>query len=88
VEAGSALAPGIFVVMFLGVFSMAPGIERMAALPYIPVLNVSLAIRKLFSQQGDPFEYCVALAMTVVLAALMTWVASRLLNRESMIFKV
>lgn len=87
-EASTALTPGIFVVVLLGVFSMAPGIEKMAWLPYVPVLNVSLAIRKLFSQQGNGFEYGVALVMTVVLAGLMTWISTRMLNRESAIFRV
>jgi sodium transport system permease protein len=86
-EAQTALTPGIFVVIVLGVFSMAPGIEKMAALPYVPVLNVSLAIRKLFAQQGNPYEYAVALAMTLGLAALMTWQSSRVLSRESALFK-
>jgi sodium transport system permease protein len=86
-EASTALTPGIFVVVLLGVFSMAPGIEKMAWLPYVPVLNVSLAIRKLFSQQGNGFEYLVALVMTVLLAGLMTWISTRMLNRESAIFR-
>ena len=74
-------------VVLLGVFSMAPGIEKIALLPYVPVLNVSLAIRKLFSRQADPWEYLVALLMTLVLAALMTWISTRLLNREATLFK-
>jgi sodium transport system permease protein len=86
-EAQTALTPGIFVVIMLGVFSMAPGIEKMAALPYVPILNISLAIRKLFSQQGNAFEYAVALLMTVGLAALTTWQSSRVLGRESALFK-
>lgn len=88
VEAGTALTPGIFVVVIMGVFSMSPGIEKLAFLPYVPVLNVSLAIRKLFSQQGNMTEYLVALGMTVGLAALMTWISTRFLNRESALFKV
>ena len=88
VEAGTALTPGIFVVVFLGVFSMAPGLEKMAFLPYVPIVNVSLAIRKLFAQQGNMLEYVIALAMTVGLAGLMTWLSIRILNRESAIFKV
>ncbi len=87
-EASTALTPGIFVVVLLGVFSMAPGIEKMAWLPFVPVLNVSLAIRKLFSQQGNGFEYLVALVMTVVLAGVMTWISTRMLNREYAIFRV
>lgn len=88
VEAGTALTPGIFVVIFLGVFSMAPGLEKMAFLPYMPIINVSLAIRKLFAQQGNAFEYILALGMTIGLAGLMTWLSTRILNRESAIFKV
>jgi len=88
VEAGTALTPGVFVLVFLGVFSMAPGIEKMAFLPYVPVLNVSLAIRKLFGQQANYWEYGVALVMTIALASLMTWLSTRMLNRESAIFKV
>jgi len=87
-EASTALTPGIFVVVLLGVFSMAPGIEKMVFLPYVPVLNVSLAIRKLFSQQANAGEYLVALTMTVGLAGVMTWISTRMLNRESALFKV
>jgi sodium transport system permease protein len=86
-EASTALTPGIVVVLLLGVFSMAPGIEKLAFLPYVPVLNVSLAIRKLFSRQADPLEYLVALGMTLALAALMTWISTRLLDRESNLFR-
>ncbi len=88
VEAGTAIMPGMVVVIFLGVFSMAPGIEKMAFLPYVPVVNVSLAIRKLFSQQANYWEYTVALLMTIGLACLMTWLSTRMLRRESAIFKV
>ena len=87
-EASAALTPGIFVVVLLGVFSMGPGIEKLAWLPYVPVLNVSLAIRKLFSQQADPFQYLVALGMTLALAGLMTWLSTRMLDRESAYFRV
>jgi sodium transport system permease protein len=88
VEAGTSLMPGTVVVCILGVFSLAPGLEKMALLPYVPVINVSLAIRKLFSQQGNAWEYTVAFLMTVGLAALMTWLSTRMLNRESALFKV
>ncbi|HWQ08686.1 MAG TPA: hypothetical protein VN436_06260, partial [Holophaga sp.] len=66
--------------------SLAPGIERMRFLPYVPILNVSLAIRNLFSQQGDAAHYLVALGMTTGLSVLMTWASARLLDRESAIF--
>jgi len=88
IEAGSAITPGIFLVIFLGVFTMAPGVEKMAFLSYVPVVNVCVALRKLFSQQFSWVEYLVAFAMTVGLAGLMTLVSTRILNREKALFKM
>ena len=87
IEAGSAITPGIFLVVFLGIFTMAPGVDKMAFLSYVPVVNVCLALRKLFSQQFNQMEYLVSFAMTVGLAGLMTWVSTRILNREKALFK-
>ena len=87
IEAGTAITPGIFLVVFLGVFTMAPGVEKMAFLSYVPVVNVCLALRKLFSQQFSWIEYLVAFTMTVGLAGLMTLVSTRVLNREKALFK-
>jgi ABC-type multidrug transport system permease subunit len=87
VEAGSAITPGILLVVFLGVFTMAPGVDKMPGLTYVPVVNVCLALRKLFSQQGTWSEYVIAFTMTVALAAAMTALSTRLLNREKALFK-
>jgi sodium transport system permease protein len=88
IEAGSAITPGIFLVVFLGVFTMAPGVDKMAFLSYVPVVNVCLALRKLFSQQFSWMEYLIAFAMTVGLAGLMTLVSTRILNQEKALFKM
>jgi sodium transport system permease protein len=86
IEAGSAIMPGMFVVIFLGVFTMAPGVDKMAFLSYVPVVNVCMALRKLFSQQFSWLEYLVAFGMTVGLAGVMTLVSTRVLNREKALF--
>ena len=88
IEAGTAITPGIFLVVFLGVFTMAPGVDKMAFLSYVPVVNVCLALRKLFSQQFSWAEYLVAFTMTVGLAGFMTLVSTRILNREKALFKM
>ncbi|MCE1203317.1 MAG: ABC transporter permease [Holophagaceae bacterium] len=88
IEAGSAITPGIFLVVFLGVFTMAPGVDKMAFLSYVPVVNVCIALRKMFSQQPNWLEYAIAFAMTVGLAGLMTLVSTRVLNREKALFKM
>ena len=88
IEAGSAITPGIFLVVFLGVFTMAPGVDKMAFLSDVPVVNVCLALRKLFSQQPNWTEYAIAFVMTVGLAGIMTLISTRLLNREKALFKM
>ncbi|HJV47929.1 MAG TPA: ABC transporter permease [Geothrix sp.] len=88
VEAGTAIMPGMFLVIFLGVFTMAPGVDKMAFLSYVPVVNVCMALRKLFSQQFSWLEYLVSFAMTVGLAGLMTLVSTRILNQEKALFKM
>jgi sodium transport system permease protein len=86
-EAGMSMMPLVLLVLFLCVFSMAPGIEKMGLLPYIPIVNVSLVIRKLFADQASVLEYLIALFMTVGLAGLLTYLSTKFLNRESAIFK-
>jgi len=88
IEAGSAITPGIFLVVFLGVFTMAPGVDKMAFLSYVPVVNVCIALRKMFSQQPNWLEYAIAFTMTVGLAGLMTLVSTRVLNQEKALFKM
>ena len=88
IEAGSAIMPGFFVVIFLGVFSMSPGVDKMPFLAYVPVVNVCMALRKLFSQQFNWAEYLIAFTMTVGLAAIMTLVSTRVLNQEKALFKM
>jgi sodium transport system permease protein len=86
-EAGTSMMPIMLVVIFLSIFSMSPGIEKMGVLPYVPIVNVSLVIRKLFAQQAGALEYAVAFLMTLGLAALLTYMSTRFLSRESAIFK-
>lgn len=88
VEAGTAIMPGMFLVIFLGVFTMAPGVDKMTFLAYVPVVNVCIALRKIFSQQPNWGEYAVAFVMTVGFAGLMTWLSTRILNREQALFKM
>jgi sodium transport system permease protein len=88
VEAGTAIMPGMFLVIFLGVFTMAPGVDKMTFLAYVPIVNVCMSLRKLFSQQFSWMEYMVSFTMTVGLAGVMTLVSTRILNREKALFKM
>jgi len=86
-EAATALMPGMFVIIFLGVFSMAPGIEKMAFTPFIPIVNASIAIREMFGQQLNPLHYALALGINTIVALAFTTLAAKTLNREDVLFK-
>lgn len=86
-EAATALMPGMFVIIALGVFSMAPGIEKMAAMHFVPIINASVAIREMFGQQFNLAHYLLALGINTVLAAILTSMATKTLNREDVLFK-
>ena len=86
-EAATALMPGMFVIIFLGVFSMAPGIEKMAFTPFLPIINASIAIREMFGQQFNAAHYLLAMGINTALALGLTAIAAKTLNREDVLFK-
>jgi sodium transport system permease protein len=86
-EAGAALMPGMFVIIALGVFSMAPGIEKMAAMQFVPIINASVAIREMFGQQFNLTHYLLALGINTLLALALTALAAKTLDREDVLFK-
>ncbi len=86
-EAGTALMPGMFVIILLGVFSMAPGIEKMAFVPFLPIINASVAIREMFGQQFNATHYALAFGINTILAVALTALAAKTLNREDVLFK-
>lgn len=86
-EAATALMPGMFVIVILGVFSMSPGLENMAIIHFVPIINASMSIREMFSQQFSWTHYCLALGINLALAAAFTFVAAKTLDREDVLFK-
>ncbi|HET6330246.1 MAG TPA: ABC transporter permease [Holophagaceae bacterium] len=86
-EAATALMPGMFVIIMLGVFSMAPGIEKMSIIPFVPIINASVAIREMFGQQFNWVHYLLALGINTTAAIAFTALATKTLNREDVLFK-
>lgn len=86
-EATTALMPGMFVIVILGVFSMSPGLEKMNAIHFVPILNASMSIREMFNQQFSWIHYILALGINAALAAVFTVMAAKTLNREEVLFK-
>lgn len=86
-EAAAALMPGMFVIIGLGVFSISPGIEKMAAIHWVPILNASMSIREMLGQQFSYAHYFLALGINTALALVLTTMAAKTLDREDVLFK-
>lgn len=86
-EASAALMPGMFVIIGLAVFSISPGIEKMAVTHWVPILNASMSIREMFGQQFSYAHYFLALGINTALALILTSMAAKTLDREDVLFK-
>ncbi|HTL98918.1 MAG TPA: ABC transporter permease [Holophagaceae bacterium] len=86
-EAATALMPGMFVIVVLGVFSMSPGLENMTVIHFVPIINASMSIREMFGQQFNWGHYLLAIGINSALAAIFTYVAAKTLDREDVLFK-
>lgn len=86
-EATTALMPGMVVIIVLGVFSLSPGLEKVNAIHFVPILNASMSIREMFNQQFSWAHYALALVINVVMAAIFTALAAKTLDREDVLFK-
>lgn len=86
-EAAAALMPGMFVIIGLGVFSISPGIEKIAVIHWIPILNASMSIREMFGQHFSYAHYALAFGINSILAIALTALAAKTLNREDVLFK-
>ena len=63
-----------------------PGLTLTPTTALIPVVNVVLAFRSLLRGENLPLEYGITAASLLVVAAASTWLAVRLLSRESLPF--
>jgi sodium transport system permease protein len=64
-----------------------PGLELTPTTALIPVVNVVLAFRSLLRGENLPLEYGITAACLLLFAVLSTWLAVRLLSRESLMFQ-
>lgn len=60
-----------------------PGIELTPTLATVPVVNVVLAFKSMLRGEVLPLEYAICAVSLIVLSALSSWFALRLLSRES-----
>src|SRR5467141_3314512 len=86
-EAQSYLTPMTFVVIIPAVAAMLPGVELTPKLSLIPILNVSLLCKELVAGTYHWNYIAVIFASTCVYAAAALFLAVKMFQRESVLFR-
>ena len=73
--------------IFPAIVSMLPGIELNAGLALVPIVNVSLIARELFTGSYHWNYIGLVFAVTAVYAAASLWLAMKMFQRESVLFR-
>ncbi|HXE75778.1 MAG TPA: ABC transporter permease [Candidatus Xenobia bacterium] len=86
-EAQSYTTPIVFLAMLPAVASFIPGLELNAKLALVPILNVSLVAREIFTGQYNWSLIGLVFLSSCVYAGVALWFAARQFNREEVLFR-
>ena len=86
-EAQSYLTPMTFVVIFPAIAAMLPGVELTPKLALIPILNVSLLCKELVTGTYHWNFIAIIFSSTCVYAAAALFLAIKMFQRESVLFR-
>ena len=86
-EAQSYLTPMTFLVVIPAVAAMLPGVELTPKLALVPILNVSLLCKELVSSTYHWHYIAIIFASTCVYAAAALFIAIKMFQRESVLFR-
>lgn len=86
-EAQSYLTPMTFLVIIPAVASLLPGVELTAKLAVIPILNVSLVCKEIVTGTYHWNYIALIFASTCVYAAAAIFIAVKMFQRESVLFR-
>jgi sodium transport system permease protein len=89
-EAQGYMGPLTILIILPAFASFLPGVELDFTLSLVPVVNVSLVLKKVLAGQGmEVMQYYITtFASTLVFAAIAIWVSAKMFKNENAIFKV
>lgn len=85
-EANNYITPVLMIFMFGGYAAMIPDLELTATTATIPIINITMIIKSLFSFEYNYALYGIVLLSNVVYSILTIMVLAKLYNSESMLF--
>jgi sodium transport system permease protein len=86
-EAQSYIAPLVFVVIIPAVAAMLPGVELTPKLALVPILNVSLLLKDLIAGTYHWNSIAIIFLSTCVYATAALFIAIKMFQRESVLFR-
>ena len=86
-EAQSYVSPLMFVVILPAMISFVPGIELNWALAFVPIVNISLAMREVLLGTFHWEQIALIFVSTVIYASFSIFVTKRLFEKESVLFR-
>jgi sodium transport system permease protein len=86
-EGQSYLTPLMLVVIFPAMLGGMPGFELTPALCLIPIFNTSMMVRSVLLGDASMFNFGVTLAANLLYAAIAFIIATRMFDRESVLFR-
>ena len=86
-EAQSYIAPLVFVVIIPAVAAMLPGVELTPKLALVPILNVSLLLKDLIAGTYHWNSIAIIFLSTCAYAAVALFLAVKMFQRESVLFR-
>jgi sodium transport system permease protein len=86
-EAQSYVTPLLMVVIMPAMINFVPGIELNWALTFVPVVNLCLALKEVLLGIAKPAQILAVFGTTALYAVFMLFVASRIFDRESVLFR-
>jgi sodium transport system permease protein len=86
-EAQSYVTPLLMIVIMPAMISFVPGIELNLPLTFVPVVNLCLALKEVLLGIAKPVQILAVFGTTALYAAFMLFVATRIFDRESVLFR-
>ncbi len=86
-EAQTYLGPMMMVIIVPAMMSMITGAEAPKAMAFVPILNASLIIKQALTSSYDPVFLGLALASSILYAALSVAICTRMFERESVLLR-
>lgn len=85
-EANNYVTPVMLVIMFASMVGMVPSVELNYRFALIPLVNVSLLIKKVFSQQMDIMLAAITVLVNMGYSIIVIWILAKMYDSEDILF--